>query len=52
MQVIRSPRTYDVCIVGSGAGGGEHGGGAEHCQVDNRQVGTDYIADWLEVRLR
>jgi dipeptidyl aminopeptidase/acylaminoacyl peptidase len=22
-------------------------GGAEHCQVDNRQVGTDYIADWL-----
>jgi choline dehydrogenase-like flavoprotein len=22
MQVIRSPRTYDVCIVGSGAGGG------------------------------
>jgi len=29
-----------------------HGGGAEHCQVDNRQVGTDYIADWLEARLR
>ncbi len=28
------------------------GGGAEHCQVDNRQVGTDYIADWLEARLR
>ncbi|MSP96614.1 MAG: alpha/beta fold hydrolase [Betaproteobacteria bacterium] len=27
-------------------------GGAEHCQVDNRQVGTDYIADWLEARLR
>ena len=26
-------------------------GGAEHCQVDNRQVGTDYIADWLEARL-
>ena len=22
MQVIRSPRIYDVCIVGSGAGGG------------------------------
>jgi pimeloyl-ACP methyl ester carboxylesterase len=22
-------------------------GGAEHCQVDNRQVGVDYIADWL-----
>ena len=21
-QVIRSPKTYDVCIVGSGAGGG------------------------------
>ena len=27
-------------------------GGAEHCQVDNRQVGTDFIADWLEARLR
>jgi alpha-beta hydrolase superfamily lysophospholipase len=26
-------------------------GGAEHCQVDNRQVGTDYIADWLTKRL-
>ena len=26
-------------------------GGAEHCQVDNRQVGTDTIADWLEARL-
>jgi len=24
----------------------------KHCQVDNRQVGTDYIADWLEARLR
>src|SRR5207244_11410704 len=22
MQVIREPKTYDVCIVGSGAGGG------------------------------
>ena len=22
-------------------------GGAEHCQVDNRQLGVDYIADWL-----
>ena len=22
MQIIRSPRIYDVCIVGSGAGGG------------------------------
>ena len=21
-QVVRSPKTYDVCIVGSGAGGG------------------------------
>ena len=26
-------------------------GGAEHCQVDNRQVGTDYICDWLSARL-
>jgi alpha-beta hydrolase superfamily lysophospholipase len=26
-------------------------GGAEHCQVDNRQVGTDYIADWLAQRM-
>ncbi len=25
--------------------------GVEHCQVDNRQVGTDYIADWLAARL-
>jgi len=22
LQIIRSPTTYDVCIVGSGAGGG------------------------------
>jgi dipeptidyl aminopeptidase/acylaminoacyl peptidase len=22
-------------------------GGAEHCQVDNRQVGVDFISDWL-----
>jgi esterase/lipase len=29
----------------------EDEGGAEHCQVDNRQVGTDYICDWLEARL-
>jgi esterase/lipase len=29
----------------------EDEGGAEHCQVDNRQVGTDYIADWLTARL-
>jgi alpha-beta hydrolase superfamily lysophospholipase len=26
-------------------------GGFEHCQADNRQVGIDYIADWLEARL-
>ena len=26
-------------------------GGAEHCQVDNRQVGTDFICDWLAKRL-
>ena len=25
----------------------EDEGAAEHCQVDNRQVGVDYIADWL-----
>jgi alpha-beta hydrolase superfamily lysophospholipase len=29
----------------------EDEGGAEHCQVDNRQVGTDYICDWLVKRL-
>jgi fermentation-respiration switch protein FrsA (DUF1100 family) len=23
-------------------------GGAEHCQVDDRQAGVDYIADWIE----
>ena len=22
-------------------------GGAEHCQVDNRQLGVDFIGDWL-----
>ena len=22
-------------------------GGAEHCHVDNRQVGIDYVADWI-----
>ena len=22
-------------------------GGAEHCQVDNRQLGVDIIGDWL-----
>ncbi len=26
-------------------------GGAEHCQADNRQLGIDYIADWLARRL-
>ncbi len=26
-------------------------GGAEHCQVDNRQVGVDYIADWIAANL-
>jgi alpha-beta hydrolase superfamily lysophospholipase len=26
-------------------------GGFEHCQADNRQVGIDYIADWLSDRL-
>jgi alpha-beta hydrolase superfamily lysophospholipase len=25
-------------------------GGAEHCHVDNRQVGVDYVADWLTDR--
>lgn len=29
----------------------EEEGGAEHCQADNRQVGTDYIADWLATKL-
>ena len=27
-------------------------GGFEHCQADNRQVGIDYIADWLSARLQ
>jgi dipeptidyl aminopeptidase/acylaminoacyl peptidase len=27
-------------------------GGSTHVQVDNRQVGIDYIADWLEARFR
>jgi dienelactone hydrolase len=26
-------------------------GGAEHCQVDNRQVGVDYIADWFAANI-
>jgi dipeptidyl aminopeptidase/acylaminoacyl peptidase len=25
--------------------------GAEHCQVDNRQLGIDYIADWLSANI-
>ena len=26
-------------------------GGAEHCHVDNRQVGVDYVADWITANL-
>ena len=26
-------------------------GGFEHCQADNRQVGIDFVADWLTARL-
>lgn len=26
-------------------------GGAEHCHVDNRQVGIDYVGDWLAANL-
>jgi len=26
-------------------------GGAEHCQGDNRQLGSNYVADWLASRL-
>ena len=26
-------------------------GGAEHCHVDNRQVGIDYVGDWLAKHL-
>ena len=26
-------------------------GGSYHAQADNRQVGIDYIADWLSARL-
>jgi pimeloyl-ACP methyl ester carboxylesterase len=32
-------KTYKVFTVDDG--------GAEHCQVDNRQVGIDFIADWI-----
>jgi hypothetical protein len=39
-EMIGSKRkTYKVFTVDDG--------GAEHCQVDNRQVGVDYIADWI-----
>ena len=27
-------------------------GGTEHCQVDHRQAGVDYIADWLLDNMR
>lgn len=27
-------------------------GGAEHCHVDNRQVGIDYVADWIAAALK
>jgi len=27
-------------------------GGAEHCQGDNRQLGSNYVADWLTSRLK
>ena len=26
-------------------------GGAEHCQVDNRQLGVDFIADWIAANM-
>ncbi len=26
-------------------------GGAQHCQVDDRQAGVDYIADWIGERV-
>jgi alpha-beta hydrolase superfamily lysophospholipase len=39
-EMVGSKRkTYKVFTVDEG--------GAEHCQVDNRQVGVDYIADWI-----
>jgi dienelactone hydrolase len=28
-----------------------HEGGSEHCQEDNRQVGANLVADWLQSRL-
>lgn len=30
----------------------EEDGGAQHAHVDNRQVGIDYVADWLEAVFR
>jgi dienelactone hydrolase len=27
-------------------------GGAEHCQIDNRAIAADYLADWFASRLR
>jgi fermentation-respiration switch protein FrsA (DUF1100 family) len=26
-------------------------GGAEHCQVDDRQAGIDYVSDWIAANL-
>jgi fermentation-respiration switch protein FrsA (DUF1100 family) len=26
-------------------------GGAEHCQVDDRPMGVDYMADWIEANV-
>jgi len=26
-------------------------GGAEHAHVDNRQVGVDFVADWIAANL-
>jgi esterase/lipase len=28
-----------------------HDGGSDHCQEDNRQVGSNLVADWLAQRL-
>jgi hypothetical protein len=27
-------------------------GGSEHCQGDNRQLGANYVADWLAETLK
>jgi fermentation-respiration switch protein FrsA (DUF1100 family) len=29
----------------------EDDGGAEHCQVDDRPMGIDYMADWVEANV-